>query len=158
MLTACRLPGAGSEHCGHWDTHTPGSGERLSRVGRAESVSGGEDGTLRRLKVRCCMWCTACTALQRSAQYNDYHKCQFINQKVKIEDLLITVFFLHKIELSITATNLCITEGCTNRNQPTYYKSILAELCSLGLTGSFLCHENDKYHEKENQDTEDLHH
>ena len=61
--------------------------------------------------------------LQGSAQYNDHQNCQFNQGKVKIKDLLITVS-LHKIELSITATNLCITEGCTNRNQPKSYKSV----------------------------------
>ena len=40
---------------------------------------------------------------------------------VIIKDLLITVSFTYKIDLSITATILCITEGCTKRNQPKSY-------------------------------------
>ena len=80
---------------------------------------------------------------------------------VIIKDLLITVSFTYKIDLSITATILCITEGCTKRNQPkSYYIHInCIVLYSIHcLTGSLLCHENDKYKEKENKDTEDLHH
>ena len=117
MLTACRVPGTGSEHCGHWDTHTPGSGERLSREWRDQSeelVSGGwrwdtETGKGQELYV--VHWLHTASPEECSIPW-------FKHKEFKIEDLLITVS-LHKIELSITATNLCITEGCTNRNQPT---------------------------------------
>ena len=44
---------------------------------------------------------------------------------VIIKDLLITVSFTYKIDLSITATILCITEGCTKRNQPKSYYTFI---------------------------------